>query len=83
MISADDTVPYDRPTLSKEFLAGTATENSIPLRSMDFYREHEIELLLNTPVGAIDPGIKPSNSPMATGANLMRCSLRRGRARAA
>jgi NAD(P)H-nitrite reductase large subunit len=48
MISADDAVPYDRPNLSKDFLAGTATEESIPLRSVNFYREHEIELLLNT-----------------------------------
>ncbi len=55
MISADDTVPYDRPNLSKDFLAGTVSEESIPLRSMDFYREHEIELLLNTRVAAIDP----------------------------
>jgi NADPH-dependent 2,4-dienoyl-CoA reductase/sulfur reductase-like enzyme/nitrite reductase/ring-hydroxylating ferredoxin subunit len=55
MMSADDTVPYDRPNLSKDFLAGTASEESIPLRSMDFYREHEIELLLNTRVAAIDP----------------------------
>jgi NADPH-dependent 2,4-dienoyl-CoA reductase/sulfur reductase-like enzyme len=55
MISADDTVPYDRPNLSKDFLAGTASEEWIPLRSMDFYREHQIELLLNTRVAAIDP----------------------------
>jgi apoptosis-inducing factor 3 len=55
MISADDAVPYDRPNLSKEFLAGTASEEWIPLRSMDFYREREIELLLNTRVAAIDP----------------------------
>jgi len=55
MISADDAIPYDRPTLSKDFLNGTAGEEFIPLRSMDFYREHEIELLLNTGVGAIDP----------------------------
>jgi len=55
MISADDAVPYDRPNLSKDFLAGSATEESIPLRSMEFYREHEIELLLNTRVAAIDP----------------------------
>src|ERR1700736_1664072 len=55
MISADDAVPYDRPNLSKDFLAGTASEEWIPLRSMDFYREHEIELLLNTRVAAIDP----------------------------
>ena len=55
MMSIDDTVPYDRPNLSKDFLAGSASEESIPLRSTDFYREHEIELLLNTRVAAIDP----------------------------
>src|ERR1700687_2603286 len=55
MIGADDAVPYDRPNLSKDFLAGAASEESIPLRSKDFYREHEIELLLNTRVAAIDP----------------------------
>jgi apoptosis-inducing factor 3 len=55
MISADDAVPYDRPNLSKDFLAGAASEESIPLRSKDFYREHEIDLLLKTRVAAIDP----------------------------
>jgi apoptosis-inducing factor 3 len=55
MISADNAVPYDRPNLSKDFLAGTASEEWIPLRSMDFYHEHDIELLLNTRVSAIDP----------------------------
>ena len=46
MISADDAIPCDRPNLSKDFLAGTASEESIPLRSTDFYRAHQIELLL-------------------------------------
>jgi NADPH-dependent 2,4-dienoyl-CoA reductase/sulfur reductase-like enzyme/nitrite reductase/ring-hydroxylating ferredoxin subunit len=55
LLSADDSVPYDRPTLSKDFLKGTAGEELLPLRSLDFYREHEIELLLNTRVAAIDP----------------------------
>jgi NADPH-dependent 2,4-dienoyl-CoA reductase/sulfur reductase-like enzyme/nitrite reductase/ring-hydroxylating ferredoxin subunit len=55
MISADEALPCDRPNLSKDFLAGTASEEWIPLRSMDFYREREIELLLNTRVTAIDP----------------------------
>src|SRR5262249_54085643 len=55
MISADEAVPYDRPNLSKDFLAGSATEEWIPLRSMDFYREREIELLLNRRVATIDP----------------------------
>jgi apoptosis-inducing factor 3 len=55
IISADGAVPYDRPNLSKDFLAGAAKEEWIPLRSADFYREREIELLLNTRVAAIDP----------------------------
>jgi len=55
MISADNAAPYDRPNLSKDFLAGTASEEWIPLRSMDFYREREIDLLMNTRVAAIDP----------------------------
>ena len=55
IVSADDATPYDRPNLSKDFLAGTASEEWLPLRSMDFYREHQIELLLNTRVAAIDP----------------------------
>jgi NADPH-dependent 2,4-dienoyl-CoA reductase/sulfur reductase-like enzyme len=54
MISADDSVPYDRPALSKDFLSGAASKKFVPLHSPDFYRAHEIELLLNTRVAAID-----------------------------
>src|ERR1700726_4489755 len=32
MVSADDSPPVDRPNLSKDFLAGTAQEDWIPLR---------------------------------------------------
>ena len=55
LLSADDSVPYDRPTLSKDFLSGSVGEKMIPLRSKDFYRKHEVELLLKTRVEAIDP----------------------------
>ena len=51
LLSADDSVPYDRPTLSKDFLNGSASQKMIPLRSKDFYKKHEIELLLKTRVG--------------------------------
>jgi len=54
MISADDAAPVDRPNLSKDYLAGTAQEDWIPLRGSDFYAEQKIELLLNTRVTAID-----------------------------
>jgi apoptosis-inducing factor 3 len=55
LLSADDSVPYDRPTLSKDFLNGSASEKMIPLRSKDFYKKHAIELLLKTRIEAIDP----------------------------
>jgi NADPH-dependent 2,4-dienoyl-CoA reductase/sulfur reductase-like enzyme len=39
--------------LSKDYLAGTAPEEWIPLRSADFYRDQRIELLLDTSAAAI------------------------------
>jgi len=54
MLSADADLPCDRPNLSKDYLAGTAPEEFVPLRSADFYRDHRIELRLNTRVAAID-----------------------------
>jgi len=58
MIGADDTVPVDRPNLSKDYLAGTAPEEWIPLRDPDFYRAQAIELLLGVRVTALDSGRK-------------------------
>ena len=55
MLSADNSVPYDRPNLSKGYLAGTAEEDWIPLRSMDFYKEHDIDLKLRACVAGVDP----------------------------
>ncbi len=54
MITADDAAPYDRPNLSKDYLAGTASEEWIPLRSPDFYRDHDIRLMLSRRVVDLD-----------------------------
>ena len=54
IVSADDSPPTDRPNLSKDFLAGTAEEEWIPLRADEFYTERKIQLLLNARVDAID-----------------------------
>jgi NADPH-dependent 2,4-dienoyl-CoA reductase/sulfur reductase-like enzyme len=54
MLSADEDPPVDRPNLSKEFLAGTAQEDWIPLRSPDFYSDNKIDLQLNSRVASID-----------------------------
>jgi NADPH-dependent 2,4-dienoyl-CoA reductase/sulfur reductase-like enzyme/nitrite reductase/ring-hydroxylating ferredoxin subunit len=54
MISADDSAPCDRPNLSKEYLAGKAPEEWIPLRTPDYYADRKIELVLQSRVSAID-----------------------------
>jgi len=54
MVGADDSVPYDRPNLSKDYLAGTAPEDWIPLRSNEFYAERQIALILGRRVTRID-----------------------------
>jgi NADPH-dependent 2,4-dienoyl-CoA reductase/sulfur reductase-like enzyme/nitrite reductase/ring-hydroxylating ferredoxin subunit len=54
MISADDSAPVDRPNLSKDYLAGTAQEDWIPLRSPEFYTDNRIELMLTSRASSID-----------------------------
>ena len=44
ILGADESVPYDRPNLSKDYLAGNAPEEWIPLRPDEFYAQHDIEL---------------------------------------
>ena len=53
MLSADSSVPCDRPNLSKDYLAGSAEEDWIPLRPAEFYEEKRIEIRLDTRVVAI------------------------------
>ena len=54
MIGGEDSVPYDRPNLSKDYLAGTAPEEWIPLRTPEFYEAHRIRLVLGRRVTMID-----------------------------
>jgi NADPH-dependent 2,4-dienoyl-CoA reductase/sulfur reductase-like enzyme/nitrite reductase/ring-hydroxylating ferredoxin subunit len=55
MLSSDGAMPVDRPNLSKDYLAGNAPEDWLPLRGEDFYQDAAIDLRLNTSVSAIDP----------------------------
>jgi NADPH-dependent 2,4-dienoyl-CoA reductase/sulfur reductase-like enzyme/nitrite reductase/ring-hydroxylating ferredoxin subunit len=54
ILSADKDAPYDRPNLSKDYLAGTAPEEWLPLRSDDWYSDNRIDLRLSTEVSRID-----------------------------
>jgi apoptosis-inducing factor 3 len=50
MLSADGAAPVDRPNPSKDFLAGSAREEWVPLRPPSWYHDQKIELRLNSPV---------------------------------
>jgi NADPH-dependent 2,4-dienoyl-CoA reductase/sulfur reductase-like enzyme/nitrite reductase/ring-hydroxylating ferredoxin subunit len=56
LIGADPAAPYDRPNLSKDYLAGTAPEDWLPLRSDDFYKERRIELRVSARVKTLHIG---------------------------
>ena len=68
MISDDAAPPVDRPNLSKDYLAGQAPEDWVPLRPDDFYAGAGIDLRLNTQVTAIDA--KERKVVLANGAAL-------------
>ena len=54
MLSNDDAPPVDRPNLSKDYLAGNAPEEWVPLRQPSFYSDNRIELRLTSTVTDID-----------------------------
>ena len=54
IISADQALPYERPPLSKSFLAGKDTEDAILINDAAFYAANGIEVKLHTRVTSID-----------------------------
>jgi len=87
MLSNDDAAPVDRPNLSKDYLAGNAPEEWVPLRPDDFYRDTGIDLQLNANVTGIDARsrevaladgsrVRYDRLLLATGAEPVRLSIR-------
>ncbi len=54
LIGADFDPPCDRPNLSKDYLAGHAEEDWIPLQPPSYYEQAKIDLVLGVPVVALD-----------------------------
>ncbi|MGO4568885.1 NAD(P)/FAD-dependent oxidoreductase [Rhizobium sp. 2YAF20] len=55
LLGAEPEVPYDRPSLSKEYLAGKKTFERMHLRPQDFWSSRNVELVLGGRVVAADP----------------------------
>ncbi len=55
LFAAEEHLPYERPPLSKEYLAGKKQLGDFTTASSAWYRDHHIDLQLGTEVSAIDP----------------------------
>jgi NADPH-dependent 2,4-dienoyl-CoA reductase/sulfur reductase-like enzyme/nitrite reductase/ring-hydroxylating ferredoxin subunit len=58
LFDTDRDAPYDRPNLSKDYLAGNAPEEWIPLHAPSHYEERGIKLELGRKVAALDAARK-------------------------
>ena len=56
MIGAEPERPYERPPLTKDYLRGESERDKAYVHDEGFYAEHQIELLSNTTVTAVDTG---------------------------
>ena len=54
-------VPYQRPPLSKQYLAGTQLADKVYLRAEKFYADKDIQLMLDTRATQFDPSTKTIN----------------------
>jgi NADPH-dependent 2,4-dienoyl-CoA reductase/sulfur reductase-like enzyme/nitrite reductase/ring-hydroxylating ferredoxin subunit len=58
LLGAEPPGPVDRPNLSKDYLAGTAPEEWMPLRTQEALGEEKIELVVDDPVSRITPAAR-------------------------
>jgi NADPH-dependent 2,4-dienoyl-CoA reductase/sulfur reductase-like enzyme len=58
LITRENELPYDRPNLSKEYLQGKAEPGWLPLRSNEFFAEHDIEIISGREVRRVDASTK-------------------------
>ncbi|ODS02609.1 pyridine nucleotide-disulfide oxidoreductase [Methyloceanibacter marginalis] len=54
LLSSDDALPYDRPNLSKDYLAGTIPFEYVPLKEQSFYADNSIDTRIGQPAVQVD-----------------------------
>ena len=69
LVGAETHPPYQRPPLSKEFLAGTTTQEGLAFRNTSFYADHDIELVSGERVVdvSLPSGDRPGLARTSTG----------------
>lgn len=86
IVSADSALPYERPPLSKGVLTGKDSDESVFINDSQFYRDHGMDVRLDTRVSDVDfasklltlaghEGIKYEKLVIATGATPRKLDL--------
>ncbi len=65
LFAAEEHLPYERPPLSKEYLAGKKSLDDFTVDASAWYRDHHVELQLGTEVTSIDAGAHTVSLPDA------------------
>lgn len=55
VFAGEEHLPYERPPLSKEYLAGKKSPSDFTVQPAAWYRDHDIDLRLGTEISAIEP----------------------------
>lgn len=58
MIGAEPDPPYERPPLSKDYLAGEKEPERLLIRPAAFWTERNVEMILGAPVVSVDPAAR-------------------------
>ncbi|MDA4107690.1 NAD(P)/FAD-dependent oxidoreductase [Mycolicibacterium holsaticum] len=63
LFAAEEHLPYERPPLSKDYLAGKKALGDFTVANSAWYRDHRVELRLGTEVTGIDTGAHTVSLP--------------------
>jgi 3-phenylpropionate/trans-cinnamate dioxygenase ferredoxin reductase component len=66
LFADEDRLPYERPPLSKEYLAGKKSLSEFTVHDSDWYREHDVDVRLNSRVASLDPAAHTVGLPDGT-----------------
>src|SRR6185437_9551345 len=86
MLSSENALPYDRPNLSKDYLAGTIPFDYVPLRDESFYADNSIDTRMGQSALQVDVRAREVITPgggkisydrllLATGAEPVRLTI--------
>ena len=80
LFAEEEYLPYERPPLSKEYLAGKKTLNDFTVQNSDWYRDHDVDLRLRTRVSSLDPAAHIVGLPDGTAVHYDKLLLATGSA---